>query len=302
MTKILAGAGALGLTLLVLVPVAKGHDWRDGDARPRHGVPQHSRFEGHWSGGRDTDRRHHVGAENQFRRPGFDGKPWPGHRKPKPWHFNRIATLPNYLNNADAGRQTVSEIVAATRDGKTLVYTDSPGEQIGFVDITRPTLPISAGTLGMDGEPTSVAVLGNDLALVAVDTSPSFTGPSGELKVVEIRRRRVVASLELGGQPDSIAISPDRRYAAIAIENERDQDVSGPDGVEGGLPQAPAGFLAVIELAGSPDTWSVARVDMTGLGAAGAYAAGDPEPEFVDINADNEAVVTLQENNVVCRV
>ena len=39
MTKILAGAGALGLTLLVLVPVAKGHDWRDGDARPRHGVP-----------------------------------------------------------------------------------------------------------------------------------------------------------------------------------------------------------------------------------------------------------------------
>ena len=35
-------------------------------------------------------------------------------------------------------------------------------------------------------------------------------------------------------------------------------------------------------------------VDLTGLAR---YAPGDPEPEFVDINERNEAVVTLQENN-----
>jgi hypothetical protein len=37
-------------------------------------------------------------------------------------------------------------------------------------------------------------------------------------------------------------------------------------------------------------------VDLTELSV---YAFTDPEPEFVDINARNQAVVTLQENNHV---
>ena len=36
---------------------------------------------------------------------------------------------------------------------------------------------------------------------------------------------------------------------------------------------------------------------MVGLTGLSAYAPEDPEPEFVDINDRNEAVVTLQENN-----
>ena len=103
--------------------------------------------------------------------------------------FNRITTLPNYVNNADPSRTTVSEIVAATEDGRTLVYTDSEGEQIGFVDITNPYLATNAGVLGVDGEPTSVAVLGSKWALVAVNTSASFTDTSGELDVIDANRR-----------------------------------------------------------------------------------------------------------------
>ena len=57
-------------------------------------------------------------------------------------------------------------------------------------------------------------------------------------------------SIDLGGQPDSIAISHDERYAAIAIENERDEEVTPPGGEEGDLPQAPAGFVQLIDLAG----------------------------------------------------
>jgi hypothetical protein len=34
---------------------------------------------------------------------------------------------------------------------------------------------------------------------------------------------------DLGGQPDSVAASPDGRYLAVAIENERDEDLD--DGV-----------------------------------------------------------------------
>jgi phytase-like protein len=212
--------------------------------------------------------------------------------------FRRVATLPNYLNDSDANGETVSEIVASTRSGNTLVYTDGLLEEIGFIDLADPHAPAPAGKLSVGGEPTSVAVLGENLALVAVNTSVSFAEPSGHLAVVDIAARTIVAELELGGQPDSVAISPSGRFAAIAIESERDEDVV-VDGVEGGLPQLPGGFLAIVELAAEPASWAVRRVELTGLAS---YAPGDPEPEFVDINAADEAVVTLQENNHVAVV
>jgi hypothetical protein len=60
---------------------------------------------------------------------------------------------------APSEAETTSEIVAATADGMTRVYPDSPGEQIGFADIAVPEFPQSAGTVPMWGEPTSVGVL-----------------------------------------------------------------------------------------------------------------------------------------------
>lgn len=97
--------------------------------------------------------------------------------------FERIATFPVYVNNASAEDGTVAEIVAASKNGNTLVYTDAAPGVIGFLDITVPHTPIAAGTLAVGGSPTSVAVLGNRYVLAAVDTSPSFTAPSGHLKV-----------------------------------------------------------------------------------------------------------------------
>jgi DNA-binding beta-propeller fold protein YncE len=94
---------------------------------------------------------------------------------------------------------------------------------------------------------------------------------------------------KLGGQPDSIAISPDGKYAAIAIENERNEDLN-----EGAMPQLPRGFLTILDLDGSPQQWRVRNVSMSRLAER---FPRDPEPEFVDINAQNQAAVTLQENN-----
>ena len=246
--------------------------------------------------------------------------------------FNRVATLPNYVNNGDVGDETVSEIVAASADGNIIVYTDSELEEIGFFDITDLDFPIYGGKFGVGGSPTSVAVLGDDFALVSVDTSDSFVTPGGHLAVVDITSNPagLVTTIDLGGQPDSVAISPDGRYAAIAIENERDEFVcvggaedaspvpeDGPEapgditeeqceaggGLVGVVPQNgpgttignPAGYLVIIELADAdPANWTRRDVDLTGLAG---IAPTDPEPEFVDINADNQAVVTLQENN-----
>jgi len=221
--------------------------------------------------------------------------------------FERVATFLVCENTSCDRAQveaTAAEIVAASRDGRTLVYTDSPNKALGFVDIGNPAKPKALGASPLDGEPTSVAVH-REWALVAINTSGSFTSPSGYLGVFPLAACaqspascQPVAKLDLRGQPDSIAVSPDGRYAAIVIENERDEEVT-VNGVEGGLPQLPGGALQVVSLAGAPAQWSIKHVDLAGFAD---YAPTDPEPEYVSINANNIAAVTLQENNHIVLV
>ena len=75
------------------------------------------------------------------------------------------------------------------------------------------------------------------------------------LLVLSLLDRSVRNRIELGGQPDSIAISPTGSrggdYAAIAIENERDEDVN-----DGEIPQLPGGFVVTLELTGAPSGWT----------------------------------------------
>ena len=211
-------------------------------------------------------------------------------------HFNRVATFTVCTqpgSSCESATAVNAEIVAASTDGMTLIYTSGLSKQIGFVDITDPAAPVGLGSLAMDGEPTSVAVVGA-YALVAVNTSATFTAPTGKLVVVDIATRTKVAELDLGGQPDSVAVSKDGRYAAIAIENERDETVNA-----GAIPQLPAGRLAIIDLVGAPAAWTRRDVELTGIAAL--YGT-DPEPEYVSINEDNVAVVTLQENNYLALV
>jgi len=206
--------------------------------------------------------------------------------------FNRIATFPvaaNLPDDKDRLTTSSAEIITASEDGNTLIYSDSPLGAIGFIDITEHRTPKAAGAVMMDGEPTSVAVAGAK-ALVAVNTSESFVSPSGKLNVVDIATQAIEASCELGGQPDSVAVSPDKTFAAIAIENERDEEVN-----DGALPQMPAGDLVIVSLNdGMADCSSIKHVTLTGLADV---AGDDPEPEFVAINEAGEIALTLQENN-----
>ncbi len=207
-------------------------------------------------------------------------------------HFNRIASFPVALNlpeGADASTVTSAEIVAASGDGLTLVYTDSPNNAVGFIDVTDPAAPAPLGGLSFDGEPTAVSVL-DATAFVAVNTSASFTEPGGRLASVDLATRAETSSCDLGGQPDSTAIAPDGSFVVVAIENERDEDAG-----DGGLPQMPAGHIAIVPLAeGAMQCGAMIRAELTGLAG---IAPEDPEPEFVDVNADGEIAVTLQENN-----
>lgn len=210
--------------------------------------------------------------------------------------FNRTAIFATVQNlaEADQGKESVAEIISATEDGMMLVYTDSPQEGVGFVDITDVKAPKAAGFVKLQGEPTSVKVVGGK-ALVGVVTSPSKDKPSGHVAVIDLASKAVEATCDLAGQPDSVAVSKDKAFLAIAIENERDEEVN-----DGAIPQLPGGDLAILPLKdGTPDCASLKRVDLTGLAAV---APEDPEPEFVSINGRNQAVVTLQENNHIAVV
>ncbi|WP_417280869.1 esterase-like activity of phytase family protein [Celeribacter sp.] len=204
--------------------------------------------------------------------------------------FNRIAsfaTPDNMAEGEDRARETSAEIIAASEDGMTLIYTDSPLGVVGLIDITDPKAPKALGNIEMPGEPTSVTVRGMT-AYVGVNTSEDYVNTSGQLVVVDMAKMEIIGSCDLGGQPDSIAVSKDGSFVSVAIENERDEDLG--DGRTG---QMPAGFLDMVSVTESGCS-DVKSVEMTGLTE---ISPEDPEPEFVDINTLGETVMTLQENN-----
>jgi hypothetical protein len=293
MKRTLLGIGCAAVLAAALTPVSHASDRTQWKVEDR-------------DGDRDDDDRDDDDRDGKERR--------------SEWRFKRVGTFANF-RNAGLDRTTVSEIITATPDGRTLIYTDAEGA-IGFIDITNPARPLAAGTVAVDPDPatapayspTSVTVWRNRYVLVAVDSSISKKQPSGELQVIDLATRARVATIDLGGQPDSIKVSPDGRYIAVAVENERDETVcvggtandqtvsesacTAGGGRLGGMPQDtignPAGYLAVIETAGLPAAWT--RTDVSLVGYAARFP-NDPEPEFVDINRKNQAVVTLQENN-----
>ena len=213
---------------------------RNSDIRPGH--PRCTPIEGDLDAARPPHPCRADLHRRALRGPGSDrrgGAPQPSAQAV----FHRLATYPVYLNrpaDVPAADPTVAEISAVSEDGRTFIHTDALAGRIGFVDLTDPAKPRGLGTLdlaadlgvGDHAEPTSVAVVGG-YVLVVVDTSESFTNPSGLLAVVDLATHALVRTIDLGGQPDSIALTPDKTHAAIAIENQRDEDVTPAGGDEG---------------------------------------------------------------------
>jgi hypothetical protein len=207
--------------------------------------------------------------------------------------FQRVSTFTtcSQLNaRCDTSSTTIAEIVSASEDGETLIYVDGGQNALGVVDISDISKPVASGLVPLKGEPTSVTAKGG-FALVVVNTSKDKVNTSGELNVIEIKQQRIIATFDLGGQPDSISVSPDGKFGIVAIENERNEGLNG-----GSPPQLPAGFVIVLDCADSdPSKWSTTKVELTNL--PNVLFPTDPEPEFTSINSDNIAAVTLQENN-----
>lgn len=207
-------------------------------------------------------------------------------------NFNRISTFAtpdNMAEGEDRARVTSAEIISASPDGMTLIYTDSPLGVVGLIDITDPKAPKALGNIDVGGEPTTAKIIGGT-AFAGVNTSADYVNTSGKMVAIDLTTKAITAECELGGQPDSVAAAKDGSFLAIAIENERDEDLN-----DGKIPQMPAGYVVKLSIkAGVMDCAGMQKIDVTGLAAVGG---DDPEPEFVDINDAGEIVVTMQENN-----
>ena len=207
-------------------------------------------------------------------------------------NFNRISSFPvvkNMTAGEDLSRESSAEIIGASEDGMTLIYTDSPLGVVGRIDITDPKNPAPLGNIDVGGEPTSVTVIGNT-AFIAVNTSESYTAPGGKLVSMDLASGKITSTCELDGQPDSTAHDDAGTFIAVAIENERDEDLG-----DGRVGQMPAGWVTKAAVKDNKvDCGGMMKIDVTGLAE---IAGEDPEPEFVDVNSKNEIVVTMQENN-----
>jgi hypothetical protein len=108
-------------------------------------------------------------------------------------YFQRIASFAiceELDPTCNTDEVAVAEIVAASSDGFKLLYTNSEGGTLGFVDITDPYHPKAAGSINVGGEPTSVAVCGA-YAIVVVNTSKDYVNTSGIFHVIDVASQTV---------------------------------------------------------------------------------------------------------------
>lgn len=228
----------------------------------------------------------------------------PAHAAPPAGSFAMVHHLP-----VDG----VAEIITATPDGQTLLYTSADAGTLGLVDITDPARPVHLPhvdvRLGGVGEPTSVAVSPDGrYAVVALRMDDDVANARrGFLRIYDVRNPqavRHVKDVSVGVGPDSLALAGrDRTLRAIVAIEDEETDAKGDATLDGQRP----GRIDVVglqDLYGGPSS-GLQSIDLVDALRAlpGAIYPQDPQPEFVSIAPDGRtAAVTLQENNAVALV
>ena len=207
----------------------------------------------------------------------------------------------------------VAEIVAATPDGMTLLYTSADAGALGLVDIANPGSPVLLPRvdvrLGGVGEPTSVAISPDGrYAVLALRMDDDVANPRrGFLRIYDIRNPRAVKHVKdvsVGIGPDSLALAGSGKTlrAVVAIEDE-ETDTKGDATLDGKRPGR-------IDVVGLQDLYGGASTGLQSIELVEALKAlpdsvypADPQPEFVALSPDGRtAAVTLQENNAVALI
>ena len=84
-----------------------------------------------------------------------------------PGFFKRESTFLVYHNlpvAAERATETAAEMVAFSKDGMTVLYSNSQLDSLGMIDITDPANPKPLGETDLGGEPTNVGVAGDNIS------------------------------------------------------------------------------------------------------------------------------------------
>ncbi len=104
----------------------------------------------------------------------------------------------------------------------TAVFTDALTNHIGLFNISASSDPQGLGRFSFGtGKPTGFALKGK-YVLVSVKRGTASSLPSGCLTVIDISdptNPTLTRSINLGRQPDSIFVSPDKKYPIAVIKN-----------------------------------------------------------------------------------
>ena len=208
-----------------------------------------------------------------------------------------------------------AEVISIRHDGIAAI-TNTTGS-VDVLDLSDPLNPIRLDRVLIDtttGTPNSVAVHPtNDYFLVVTGRG----GVTGTLFAHRLSDGVLLASATVGFQPDSVAISPNGKYAVVANEGEGTPPPAGATQGGNGGP----GSISIIDLnqfKDSGDDLVVRSIALTSIaGVAGVSSGrtdaiaflpidnspGTLEPENIGFSPDSRyAFVTLQENNAVIRL
>ncbi len=214
-----------------------------------------------------------------------------------------------------AGGQSSAEITAYDAKSRQLFVVNGALGSLDVLDLSKPSQPqlitsIKSQDLWAEaGGINSVAVRHGWVAL-AIEAK-NKTQP-GQVVLLRVSDRTIVASAAVGALPDMLTFSADGRWLLVANEGEPNSYLQA-DSVD------PEGSISIIDLKGfkaasSPAVLKVRTADFTRFNAqrqalleAGvrlfgpkASVAQDLEPEYIAIAPDQRtAYVTLQENNAI---
>ncbi len=204
--------------------------------------------------------------------------------------------------------ESAAEIVDYDPASQRLFFVNAADATVVALDIADPASPVEAFTIdasAFGGGANSVAVQNG---IVAVAVEAEVKQEPGQVVFFDADGR-LLGAVPVGALPDGLAFSASGRYLVVANEGEPNDDYTvDPEGsvtvidLSGGVAGASvatASFEAFNE--GGPRFGEIAASGVRIFGP-GASVAQDLEPEFVTVEGDETAFVTLQENNGLAEI
>lgn len=192
---------------------------------------------------------------------------------------------------------TSGRVVVVGGDTATLVQVDGDMMQVVATwTLSEEYLPEGSTAAELTG--VSISADGS-FALVGVKDDDdanleTFDEVPGKVVALSLPDLQPIGQITVGRGPDSVAIAPSGEFAAVANEDEEnEEDLTNPENR--------SGSISIIDLRSGLDSMTQVEVPLPTEGIP--FFPGDAQPETVKISADGSFILaTLQENNAIARI